>query len=239
MDNAEIYFDKKYKELIYTFYTAIFSDKESMDDFVLQVLSSKDDNAARRMMNNIMQLISLSDDINIIRPNRDPLRIFFMRTCQEAVYKIYNEKMEQDCRIKIENFFTDFFPIEGQNYVKKHFLFLGVDYNKQPDLKKKKYLDNKEWYDLEMTDFSLLFFKIRGMVTHEGDYWSFQLFSRNNEEMAYSTSIHTDEKILECVECEKGEKYTYFFETTMHYNIFRNYFVEGCLNIIKLYLEII
>lgn len=151
----------------------LFLMKKRLRYFLDKVLEHNIDNEniARRMLNNVMQMMKLADDIDIIRPDRDPLRVFFMRTCQEAIYRLYNDNTNSD-KINIKDFFTEFFPKQGRIYVLSSFIFKEVDYNRAPDYINKKYIDDKAWYEMDIDDFSLLFFKIRGMVTHEGDFWS-------------------------------------------------------------------
>lgn len=190
-------------------------------------------------MNHIQQLVSLADDIDIIRPKRDPLKIFFLRTCNEAVYKLYNEGAATIVKKDKSNFFKEYLLEEEQNYILEHFKFTEVDYHTQADFQSGKYIDNKAGYSLTIADFALLFFKTRGMVVHEGDYWSIQFFSRDTDDTIWCTHVETNDEILTCVENEKNKKYTYYFQTTMNYEIFRKYFVLGCLRMLNEYISLL
>ena len=237
---GESEFDIQYQEKMENFYRDIIGNDNELSRFFERVFRHDDtDKTPRQIMNNIQQLVSLADDIDIIRPQRDPLRIFFMRTCNETVYKLYN-KGAATTNIKIiGDFFKEYLPEEGQKYILENFKFLKVDYHAHPDFQSGKYIDNKEGYSLTIADFALLFYKTRGMVTHEGDYWSIQYFSRDTDDTIWCTHVETDEKILTCVENEKNKKYTYHFQTTMNYEMFRKYFVLGCLRMLDEYISLL
>lgn len=233
-------FDIQYREKMENFYRDIIGNDNELSEFFKRVFKHDEtDKTPRRIMNNIQQLVSLADDIDTIRPQRDPLRIFFLRTCNEAVYKLYNEGAATTNKKEIDNFFDEYLLEEGQNYILEHFKLTEVDYHAQADFQSGRYIDNKQEYSLTIKDFALLFYKTRGMVTHEGDYWSLQYFSRSSDDTIWCTHVETDEKILTCVEREKNKKYTYYFETTMNYELFRKYFVLGCLRILDEYISLL
>lgn len=237
---GESEFDIQYQEKMENFYRDIIGNNNELGEFFKKVFKHDDtDKTPRRIMNHIQQLVSLADDIDTIRPQRDPLRIFFLRTCNEAVYRLYNEGAATTSKKVIDNFFNEYLPEEGKNYILENFKFTEVDYHAQPDFQSGRYIDNKEGYSLTIADFALLFYKTRGMVTHEGDYWSLQYFSRSTDDTIWCTQVETDEKILTCIEREKGKKYTYYFQTTMNYELFRKYFVLGCLNMLDEYISLL
>lgn len=237
---GESEFDIQYQKRMESFYRNFFGEDNELNKFFERVFRHDEtDKTPRRMMNNIQQLVSLADDIDIIRPQRDPLRIFFLRTCNETIYKLYNEGAAVTDKKNIKDFFKEYLSEEGQNYIQEHFKFLEVDYHQQPDFQSRKYIDTKEGYSLTIADFALLFFKTRGMVTHEGDYWSIQYFSRDSDDTIWGTHIETDEQILTCVKNEKNKKFTYYFQTTMSYEKFRKYFVLGCLQMLEEYISLL
>ncbi len=237
---GESEFEIQYREKMENFYRDIIGNENELNEFFKRVFKHDEtDRTPRRIMNHIQQLVSLADDIDIIRPQRDPLRIFFLRTCNEAVYKLYNEGAATTNEKVINNFFKEYLPKEGQNYILEHFKFTYVDYHAQADFQSGKYIDDKAGYSMTIADFALLFYKTRGMVTHEGDYWSIQFFSRDTDDTFWCTHVETDEKILTCVEREKNKKYTYHFRTTMNYKMFRKYFVRGCLRMLDEYISLL
>lgn len=60
------------------FYRDIIGDDNELNEFFKRVFTHDEtDKAPRRIMNHIQQLVSLTDNIDTIRPQRDPLRIFF------------------------------------------------------------------------------------------------------------------------------------------------------------------
>lgn len=224
-----------------SFYRKVMQDDNEFNQLFESIFQLDErDNTPRRIMNHIYQLVSLADDIDKIRPSRDPLRLFFLRTCQESVYKLYNEKFPDKSRqIKIENFFEDYLSEEGKQYIKENFRLIMVDYHEEPNYITGEYIDNKEGYVMEMADFARVFYMVRGMVTHEGDYWSMQVFAKRDSEYTFVSSVETSERVLDCVKNDKNRKYTYLFETTMNYEKFRDYFVQGCIQILKDYILIV
>lgn len=86
----------------------------------------------------------------------------------------------------------------------------------------------KAYYELSRDDFGMILFTIRGMAVHEGDYWSMQFFSRDNE-YTWLASVTTDYKMIDCYRPQKGKPVTYHFETTLEYEKFIRCFVKGCI----------
>lgn len=237
---GELEFEIQYREKMESFYGDIIGNDNELNEFFKRVFKHDEtDKTPRRIMNHIQQLVSLADDIDIIRPQRDPLRIFFLRTCNEAIYKLYNEGVPAINKKDKGNFFKEYLSEEEQNYILENFKFTEVDYHAQANFQSGKYIDNKAGYSLTIADFALLFFKTRGMVVHEGDYWSIQYFSRDMDDTIWCTHVETDDKILTCVENEKNKKYTYHFQTTMSYERFRKYFVRGCLRMLDEYISLL
>lgn len=182
------------------------------------------------MMNQIYNFVTLANDIEIIRPKRDPLRILFLRTCLEALYKL--NKGQQS----IVNFYNDYISQEGQQYILNHFRFMGLEPDYEMDERSRLLFDNKEYYSLSINDFSLILFRIRCMAAHEGDFWSMQVFSYDNDSI-WLTSISTAEKMISCHQQDNGKPVTYHFETTLNYEKFVFYFVEGCIHFLKDYIS--
>ena len=79
-------FVKEYYVQMSDFYRDNFESERDMISFFVKVFQNDDkDKTPRRMMNQIQHLVSIADDIDQIRPGRDPLRIFFIKTCLEAL----------------------------------------------------------------------------------------------------------------------------------------------------------
>ena len=79
----------EYREKFKTFYRPYFLDDNELNTFFMQVFEYDDiDKTPRRIMNQIKYLVSLANDIEKIRPARDSLRIVFLQTCIESLYKL-------------------------------------------------------------------------------------------------------------------------------------------------------
>lgn len=222
-------YQRKYEE----FYSPYFDTKDDLTAFFISVFKNDNiDKTPRRMMNQIYNFVTLADDIGSIRPNRDPLCILFLRTCLEALYALNNENAS---KLDIKNFFHDYVSQEGQQYILNHFTFTSLKPDYEMDEKEKLLFDYKEQYPLSINDFSMILYKIRGMAVHEGDYWSMQVFSRDDDSI-WLTSMSTDEQMIDCYQRIKGKPITYHFETTLNYEKFVFYFVEGCIQFLNNYI---
>ena len=84
--------DRYYAQMA-DFYRDSFSTEDEMIEFFEKVFrNDTTDKTPRQMMNQIQQLVSIANDIDRIRPARDPLRMFFIKTCttpQKEVKKLY------------------------------------------------------------------------------------------------------------------------------------------------------
>ena len=79
-------FVKEYYVQMSDFYRDNFESERDMTSFFVKVFQNDGkDKTPRRMMNQIQHLVSIANDIDQIRPGRDPLRIFFIKTCLEAL----------------------------------------------------------------------------------------------------------------------------------------------------------
>ena len=97
--------------------------------------------------------------------------------------------------------------------------------------------DKKGRYQLSIEDFGLIIFKIRGMVLHEGDYWSMQFFA-SDIDSEWLVAIESEEEIVSFHKPEKNKPIKYHFGTTMQYEKFIYYFVQGCINFLYDYIRI-
>ena len=88
-----------------------------------------------------------------------------------------------------------------------------------------------ESHDFVFDDFLRLIKAVRNMVAHEGDYWSMQFFSYDDESI-WVTSLTTEENIFR-LDKKPDKKITYMFNTKLNYSRFVYYFIEACINFIK------
>lgn len=223
----EVNFTYEYRNDMEEFYGNHFSSNDAMLEFFAKVF--KDDNidkAPRQMMNQVQRFVSLANDIDKIRPKRDPLRILFIKTCLEALCSISNMK-KTDFYIAFPKYLSD----EGKEYVLNNFsvssfedIYQGHQYEAS--------------HDLTIEDFFEIIKAIRDMVVHDGDYWQMQFFAYDTDSTWLAT-LETKKKILKSYKYQFNDKMNriYHFSTTLQYDKFVFYFVEACINFINDYIS--
>lgn len=225
-------FTGKYRTETEDFYRQFFHSTEEMLDFFLAVFkANRADNRPRQMMNQICRFISLANDIEVIRPGRDPLRILFLRICLESLCALSCEKSKGTFFKKFEKCISP----EGQQYILNHFSLSYIEPGYALDKQKQLLFNDCSRYTLTIQDFFDMIRCVRNTVVHDGDYWSMQLFARDSESI-WLVHMTTDEKIISCYQPTKGEQITYHFETTLIYERFIFYFTAGCIQYLKNYL---
>jgi hypothetical protein len=92
------------------FYRAFFPSEEALRDFVEaceQLCPPR--NTAKIMMHQIQRLVSIADDLPIIRPHDDSLRLLFLLMCAENIAKLHDEfKGQGQSRKFVQRFFEEF-----------------------------------------------------------------------------------------------------------------------------------
>lgn len=226
----------EYKEEFEKFYRPYFSDENELNNFFVQIFMHDDvDKTPRRIMNQIVHLVSLANDIEKIRPRRDSLRIVFLQSCIESLYKLSEDNGGKYKERDRANFYVDMLDEDGKQYILQHFKFSFLEPAYMMGEKEKILFDKHGRDNLTIGDFALLLYRMRGMVLHEGDYWSMQFFAYDTDS-TWLVSVATDEKILHFQEREKKKPILYHFETTMQYEQFVKYFVKGCLRFLEEYM---
>ena len=75
-------FKFEYRKEMERFYRPFFSSNEELKQFFVEVFQLENkDLRPRQMINQICRFVTLANDIEQIRPGRDPLRILFLRIC--------------------------------------------------------------------------------------------------------------------------------------------------------------
>ena len=218
---------EEYRKELLEFYAPYFSGDKELRDFVNIAFNYDEEySQIRFMIQQVQRFVALANDIDKIRPARDPLRIFFLKTCLESLCNISGYKNKKQ-------FFYDFeecFSEDGKDYILSNIVFKGIDLpEKWSPLEMAKYGDylNK---DFSIRNLLNIIKVVRDMVVHDGNYWSMQFFVCDNS--TWITEIITDEDILEMGKNYKKEKLTYCFNTKLNYKEFIFYFVQACVNFI-------
>ena len=223
-------FIKEYRSEFETFYRPFFEDGNALKDFFASVFENDSlDKKPRRMMNHIVWFVSLANDIDKIRPGRDPLRILFLRFCLESICKTVGSNPRT-----FFDTFDSYFSEEGKQYILSHFVFSGIMVPEELNWMDRALFDTHEDYCLTCGDFLKIIRATRNMVAHDGDYWSMLFFARDADSK-WITTMTTNEELITCQ--LNGKELTYCFHTSMQYDRFVYYFVEACLNYLKSYID--
>lgn len=226
----------EYRDEFTKFYEPYFNSEVELKDFFMQVFKYDEiDKTPRRVMNQIQHLVSLANDIEKIRPARDSLRIVFLQSCIESMYKLSEDNAGKYNKKDKGNFFRDMINDEGKQYILEHFKFSFVEPAYESDDNSQLLFDRKGRYSLSIEDFGWLVYQMRGMVLHEGDYWSMQFFAYDADS-TWMVSIETKEDILKFQKNKEKRNLIYHFQTTLNYEKFIYYFVKGCLNFLYEYM---
>lgn len=217
--------DEYQKELL-VFYSPHFKNDKDLNAFVDLAFNYDDKySQVRFMIQQVERFVSLANDIDKIRPARDPLRVIFLKTCLEALCDIagYTQENKKEFYIEFEKCFSN----EGSQYILSNFKYIGIDIPDGLSLEQKIPYYNYENLEFTMSCFLKLLHAIRNMVVHEGDYWTTQLFSHDSESI-WITSIKTNDRIFDT----KKEIINYHFQTRLNYSKFIFYFVQACIKFI-------
>lgn len=222
------------KELM-RFYRPFFPSDEAMTSFFVRIIQYEITREAegdgryipRRMMNQIRRFVSLANDIEQIRPGRDPLKILFFRVCLESLRSLSGGKKE---------FFTNIaicMSDEGTAYITDHFRLMDwmVDSTESPFVHFPQDLEIR----LSLDDFFKIIWAVRNLSVHEGDYWSMVFFS-DAADCPCITTLTTKDTIISSVK-PNGKKITYVFETSLDYRTFTHHFVQMCIAYVEEYMH--
>lgn len=220
-------FVKEYYSQMSDFYRGNFESEEDMIAFFVKVFKNdENDKTPRRMMNQVQRLVSIANDMDKIRPGRDPLRIFFIKTCLEALCALSGMK-----KTAFYESFPTYMSNQGKAYILENFSLTSFD---------DAYMGHtyKASHELTLDDFFEIIKAVRDIVAHEGNYWEMQFFAQDDDSTWLAT-LETDRKILKAYKYQYQDKMirTYSFETTMQYDQFVHYFVEACIAYIVAYID--
>lgn len=219
-------FVKEYYSQMADFYRGNFESEEDMIAFFVKVFKNdENDKTPRQMMNQVQHLVSIANDMDKIRPSRDPLRIFFIKTCLEALCALSGTK-----KTTFYESFPAYMSAEGKTYILDNFSLTGFD-----DVYMGQTYEAS--HNLTIDDFFEIIKAVRDIVAHEGNYWEMQFFAQDDDSTWLAT-LETDRKILKSYEYHQDKMMrTYSFETTMQYTQFVHYFVEACIAYIVAYID--
>jgi len=149
------------------FYNLYFEKQDEAKKFVETCeMQTHPNNVAKIMMHQVQRLISLSDDMQKIRPNDDALKLLILIMCTENVAKLHDGYTgESKSWHFVDKFFKDFLSDGDKDLLRNGF----VD-------------NNDKWLALlSFEDVIKMLYKIRCDVVHEGDYLDFSFYDGNTE----------------------------------------------------------
>ena len=140
------------------FYRPFFKGQEDVEKFVSdceQLAHPK--NTAKILMHQTQRLVSLADDIGVIRANDEPLKMFFLIMCAENIAKLHDGFAgEGQSRAYVKKFFNDFLSQADKDVLGSGFLDIN---DRMQSLGLERVID--------------MLYGIRCDVVHEGNYVSF------------------------------------------------------------------
>lgn len=210
------------------FYKNNFASEEEMIDFFVRVFKNDEtNNTPRRMMNQVQQLVSIATDISQIRPGRDPLQIFFIKTCLESLFKL--SEIPKNQKGLFYKKFAAQMSDEAKNYILTNFLIIDFE----DEYMRQQFAAT---HDLTIDDFFEIIKATRDIVAHEGNYWEMQFFAPDDS--TWISSLETDREILKSYKykCKKMMR-SYGFRTTLVYDKFIHFFIETCIAYINTYID--
>ena len=109
------------------FYSPYFPTLEEADTFINKSIQLDwDDRKPRQMLFQVQRFVSLATEIDKIRPERDGLRMLFLKCCMESLANLSNKKTKEfyEC-------FATFFSEEGKHYILDNFSLSFIEHSKK------------------------------------------------------------------------------------------------------------
>ena len=158
------------------FYQPFFPSPKEVAEFVTRCEQlAPPNNVAKILMHQAQRLISLADDIQEIRQEKEPLQVLFLIMCAENIAKLHDAFAgEGQSHAYVRQFFNNFLSEEDKNSLGAGFIdgndhllrTLGID----------RVID--------------ILYDIRCDVVHEGNYWGFAFHDGNTVMVNTDPNVH-------------------------------------------------
>ncbi len=149
------------------FYRPYFDNEKQLIEFIEVCEGLEPDDIRHRakiMMHQGQRLISLSENAAILEAGKDPLKLFFLILCAEAVAKLHADYKKEDQSKKfVRHFFHAFCTAE-----EKHTILKGIEICRSK-------------HDFGKVIDAL--YLVRCDVVHEGQYWGFSFATAKYKSM--------------------------------------------------------
>lgn len=225
--DSQFPFDQKYYDQLVDFYKDYISDVKDLKKFMETIfICDKDNNSniLRIMINNTMRLATLANDIEIIRPGKDALKITYLVTCIETLYKIAGKITDRAGKklnktTTVIDFFNSYISDEDKSVI----------LNKVKRSYADDYYEIKEQFDrnISIEIFARIINETRNVFVHEGDYWSISLSHMDCPEL----------KIMNVEEEYREGKQERVYEYELKYEEFHHICVRAFINFIEQYIN--
>ena len=214
--------DAFYQKQLEDFLRPHFESSDALTNFLSDVFDYENGSVTKRqMLYKVQKFVSLANNIEIISPNSDGLKILFLVICIDSL---------RPKKLNIDSFspiFADYFSAEGKDYILSHFKlsyfednYRGLTFDAHHDI-------------TTLKEIMWLFIAIRNDLVHNGRGWSMQFFARDDDSI-WLTSMETRKKVIEYKFYQSGGNMVkYHFDTTLNYEKFIFYFVEACISYIS------
>lgn len=207
------------------FYSEFFTDNPEAELFIKEILSYRESNIPRRMINSIERLVTIADKMDLIKKGNASLKIFFIVVCIETL----NTLAEIDIgKLKmVTNFFTDYVSREHQEYilskVKRSLADSRYDSHTPFDT------------DIDIGIFAHIINELRNKFAHEGNYFSFSFADRDDLALINSLTIHETRE--EQKRNGRNFKQERVYDIKLQYRDFRFICVNGMIRFAKEYFD--
>ena len=218
---------QEYFDQLVDFYKNYIDDIDELKRFMKDVFEchkNTNDNIPRLMINNTMRLSMLANDMEIIRPGKDAIKITYLVTCIETLYKISCKTTDRDGRklnkvTTIIDFFNTYIFDDDKSVI----------LNKVQRNYADNYFETKEEFDrnISIEIFARIINETRNVFVHEGDYWSISLSHMDCPEL----------KIINVEEGHREGKQERAYEYQLKYEEFHHICVRAFINYIQQYME--
>jgi hypothetical protein len=149
------------------FYSPHFQSDGELYDFIKACEKQfSPTNMAKIIMHQTQRLVSLSDDVQKIRPNDEPLQLLFLIMCAENIAKLHDNYVgETKSKFYVTKFFDDFVSDNDKKVLANGF----IDN------------DDKWLRPLSFEKVVDMLYRIRCDVVHEGNYTDFTFYDGKME----------------------------------------------------------
>jgi hypothetical protein len=206
--------EEEYRLKHIEFWEEFFKNRKEAEVFIDENINSED-HTPKIMMNNVQRLSDLSDTMDIIKPDRKDLNIFFLMSCIESLFVLTSNGMQK--QEMIINFYNEYTSEDDKRLIQDS-IQISTGFERPP-----------YYRNISMEEFSLMLSAIRNLVAHEGKYWNVQFMRESNNKEVRITNI------IPSKWTKDGIKSDVTYNIGLRYNDFRRITIMSFINFINRY----